>query len=186
MVLNATFKNISVISCRSVLLVGETGVPRENHRPVACHWQTLSHNVASSTLRYERDSNGTHSFSAHNGISLLVVALYCAPEDSLSFLRRRMCYPVPWLCPFCCHVCRLNTIWIFYIYLMIQFTWYQAPPRMSCCFCMFFIFRFEIHWCGVVNPFLWFLIIIIFTYISDLVSSMHFLYVKIQTIWEAK
>jgi hypothetical protein len=29
---NATFNNISVISWRSVLLVEETGVPRENHR----------------------------------------------------------------------------------------------------------------------------------------------------------
>ena len=37
MVLNATFNNISVISCRSVLLVEETRVPRENHRPVASH-----------------------------------------------------------------------------------------------------------------------------------------------------
>ena len=30
-VFNATFNNISVISWRSVLLVEETGVPRENH-----------------------------------------------------------------------------------------------------------------------------------------------------------
>jgi hypothetical protein len=37
MVSNATFNNISVISWRSVLLVEETGVPRENHRPVASH-----------------------------------------------------------------------------------------------------------------------------------------------------
>jgi hypothetical protein len=29
----------------SVLLVEETGEPWENHRPVASHWQTLSHNV---------------------------------------------------------------------------------------------------------------------------------------------
>jgi hypothetical protein len=29
----------------SVLLVEETGGPRENHRPVASHLQTLSHNV---------------------------------------------------------------------------------------------------------------------------------------------
>jgi len=42
MVCNATFNNISVISWRSVLLVEETGVPGENHRPVASHWQTLS------------------------------------------------------------------------------------------------------------------------------------------------
>jgi hypothetical protein len=37
MVLNATFKNISVISWRSVLLVEETGGPGENHRPVGSH-----------------------------------------------------------------------------------------------------------------------------------------------------
>ena len=34
-VFNATFNNISVISWRSVLLLEETGVPRENHRPTA-------------------------------------------------------------------------------------------------------------------------------------------------------
>jgi len=45
MVFNATFNNISVISWRSVLLVEETGVPRENHRSAASHWQTLSHTV---------------------------------------------------------------------------------------------------------------------------------------------
>jgi hypothetical protein len=45
MVFNATFNNISVnILWRSVLLVEETGVPEENHRPAASHWQTLSHN----------------------------------------------------------------------------------------------------------------------------------------------
>ena len=34
MVFNATFNIISAISWRSVLLVEETGVQRENHRPV--------------------------------------------------------------------------------------------------------------------------------------------------------
>ena len=34
MVLNATFNNISVISWQSVLLLNETGLPTENHRPV--------------------------------------------------------------------------------------------------------------------------------------------------------
>ena len=37
MLLNATFNNVSVISWRSVLLVEETGLPGENHRPVASH-----------------------------------------------------------------------------------------------------------------------------------------------------
>jgi hypothetical protein len=35
MVFNATFNNISVISWQSVLLVKETGVPRENQLPAA-------------------------------------------------------------------------------------------------------------------------------------------------------
>ena len=41
MTFSATFNNISVISCRSVLLVVETAGPGENHRPVASHWQTF-------------------------------------------------------------------------------------------------------------------------------------------------
>jgi hypothetical protein len=32
-------------------MVEETGVPGENHRPVASHGQTLLHNVVSSTPR---------------------------------------------------------------------------------------------------------------------------------------
>jgi hypothetical protein len=35
MVFNATFNNISVISWWSVLLMEETGIPRENHPLVA-------------------------------------------------------------------------------------------------------------------------------------------------------
>jgi hypothetical protein len=37
MAFNATFDNISVILWRSVLLMEETGVPGENHRPVVYH-----------------------------------------------------------------------------------------------------------------------------------------------------
>jgi hypothetical protein len=49
MVFYATFNNISAIAWQSVLLVEETGVPRENHRPVTSHGQTLLHNVVLST-----------------------------------------------------------------------------------------------------------------------------------------
>ena len=40
------FSYIVVIS----FIGGETGVPRENHRPATRHWQTLSHNVLRITL----------------------------------------------------------------------------------------------------------------------------------------
>jgi hypothetical protein len=57
---NATCNNISVILWLSVLLVEETGVPVENHRPVVSYRQTLSHDVVSSTPRTRRDSKSQH------------------------------------------------------------------------------------------------------------------------------
>jgi len=55
-VFKATFNNISVILWHSNLLVDETRVPRENHRPVASHLQTLSRNVESNTPPHKRGS----------------------------------------------------------------------------------------------------------------------------------
>ena len=63
MVFNATFNDITVISWWSVLLVEEIGVSVENHRPVASHRQTLSHNVAMSwvgTDKFKDDRHGLH------------------------------------------------------------------------------------------------------------------------------
>jgi hypothetical protein len=57
MVFNATFNNISAMSWWSVLLVEETGVPGENHRTVASHWQTLSYNVVHLVLIVIRTHN---------------------------------------------------------------------------------------------------------------------------------
>jgi hypothetical protein len=54
MVSNATFSNISAISWLWGLLMEETGVPGENHRPVPRHWQTLSHIAISSTHHLSR------------------------------------------------------------------------------------------------------------------------------------
>ena len=61
MVFNATFNISATLNLwQSVLLVEKTGVPRENHQPVASHLQTLSHNVVWSTPRHERGSNSQH------------------------------------------------------------------------------------------------------------------------------
>ena len=46
--------SISVILLWPVLLVEETGVPGENQRLAASHWQTLSRKVISSTPHHER------------------------------------------------------------------------------------------------------------------------------------
>jgi hypothetical protein len=57
MVFNAASNNISVILWWSVLLVEDTGVPRDTHRPVASHRQSLSHNVVSGKHPHQWDSN---------------------------------------------------------------------------------------------------------------------------------
>ena len=62
MVFSTTFNNILVISWRSVLLVEKTEVPWENHRPVASHWQALSHNVVSSTHNFSGDKHWLHRY----------------------------------------------------------------------------------------------------------------------------
>ena len=49
MVFKATFYYISVISWRSIYLVEESVVHRENHRPVTSHWQPLLYKAVSST-----------------------------------------------------------------------------------------------------------------------------------------
>jgi hypothetical protein len=56
----AIFNNISVISWRSVLLVEETGEPRESHLSAARHGQTLSHKFINFTLD---NVNMLHSFT---------------------------------------------------------------------------------------------------------------------------
>ena len=61
MVFSAIFRNISVISLRSGLMVEENGVPGENHRPAASYRQTLSHNVVHLS-RSEQESNPQHQW----------------------------------------------------------------------------------------------------------------------------
>ena len=57
------WNNISVISWWLVLLVEETGIPGENHRPAASNWQTLSHDVVLWIPR--RSGIRTHNVSGY-------------------------------------------------------------------------------------------------------------------------
>jgi hypothetical protein len=57
------FKELHIYQM-SLLLVEETRVPKESHRPVASDWQTLSHNVVSSMPWADRIR--THNVSSDN------------------------------------------------------------------------------------------------------------------------
>ena len=61
MVFNAAFNNISVISWRSVLLVEETGVPEENHRP---DLSQVTDKLYDIMLHIAMNGVRTHNFSS--------------------------------------------------------------------------------------------------------------------------
>ena len=84
MVLNATFNTNAVISWRSVLLVEETGVSAENHRPTVSQWQTLSHIVVSRLcgIRTHNISGDMHWLHRYHMITTTT-----ALEDGLMVLN---------------------------------------------------------------------------------------------------
>jgi hypothetical protein len=76
MVYNVTFNNIS-----------DTGGPGENHRPVASHWQTLSHNVESSTPRHERKKIFTLTLRQPYGVTNTPQRRYDKKEHRRRIIR---------------------------------------------------------------------------------------------------
>ena len=84
---NTTFKNISVISY-PVLFMEETGVSGETHRPVASHWQTLSHNVIHISLIEIRTTSvvmSTHCIGSCISNSHMITAT-TVPVDVMIYL----------------------------------------------------------------------------------------------------
>ena len=74
-VFNTIFNNISVISWRLVLLIEKTRILKDNHRPAASHWQTVSHNVVSSTPRLNGIRTRNVSSDSHCLHSSLLIQL---------------------------------------------------------------------------------------------------------------
>jgi hypothetical protein len=117
--------SLSVISWRSLLLVEETGGPGENHRPVASHWQTLSHNVVSLKtymfvltsfalipMRSNCASLIADFFHGGIGIRMSECLLFTLNEQLFSYLMTRTSYiKMRWWCPLCTRpTCTLNVI----------------------------------------------------------------------------
>jgi hypothetical protein len=104
MVFNATFNNISVISWWWVVLVGETG---ENHRPVASHWQTLSHNVVHLALQ-RTDSDTENYRSIMTTDKIVNKKKYRGHDNSLDFFYKGPSWPWSygsWIYNYLCNQC---------------------------------------------------------------------------------
>jgi hypothetical protein len=110
-----TFNNISAISWRSVLLVEKTGVPEENHRPTASHWQTNRGNIVEANNRGENANRKIYQLVKYDIAEILLkVAL-----NTITLL------PQP-------SICLLDLIFPFQnIFLFYSFTIYIA--RCSMC-----------------------------------------------------
>jgi hypothetical protein len=99
-VFNDIFNNISVISWRSDLMVEETGVPGENHRPVASYWQTSSHSVVLNTY------SNSHLRVVEWNIYFRRMLLYCHSFQYLLFLPSVRILFFWWLCIQAKHISR--------------------------------------------------------------------------------
>jgi hypothetical protein len=105
-----------------VLLVEETGVPRENHWPAVSHWQTLSHNVVSSTPRLSgfeitilvvmcTDCIGSYKSNYHTITTALIF------NNTYNFFKKER---KNWVIFFLCRVCDiLVLIFLFWIALLL-------------------------------------------------------------------
>ena len=142
MVLNATFNNIPVISWWSVLWVEETVVPGENHWPAASHWQTLSHNVVSSTPRYERASN-----SALNVQVVIIIWRYIDTIDIHTNTFVDMCIARNEH-RICCHNADL-TLAATLVYIYIPSSNFASTDNVTCLFSRCSVFSgWFWHLCG--------------------------------------
>ena len=70
----STIFQLYLLSWRSALLVEVSG---ENHRPAAGHWQTLSHNVGSSTPHLNEVWTRNVSFLRHIKYPYMYIVIVC-------------------------------------------------------------------------------------------------------------
>ena len=126
----------------------ETRVPKENHQLVISHWQTLSHNVVSSTPRHVNPT----TIRSWLWQSLIDYIIYLHKNDDkinmdsteahhlIQLIQRVMCMlAITWHLPSCCWFSFCSTI-TFHILISSETTWpietlqkwYLESPLQQC------------------------------------------------------
>jgi hypothetical protein len=141
----------------------------ENDRPVASHWQTLSHNVASSTPRHELDSNShnvlymaliairTHKISGDRHLEIQLpyerdhdtnnrITYSCITPQFAPRFVVGSCYSI---FSFICMFCRSLFVILYYFMLAIMLSvllWYTDSDYLFCIFLLFLQNYNVIYW----------------------------------------
>jgi hypothetical protein len=117
-VLNATFINISVISWQSVLLMEETGVPRENHWP----YHIILHRVHIAWVGFALTTLvviGTECIGNHK--PKLPYYIFRYKQQKYNILQQQFLSTFFWLlqgCPFPFKISKTYSIWVSTIYII--------------------------------------------------------------------
>ena len=102
MVFNATSNNISVIPWQSILLLEETGISRENHWPVASHWQNFYHimlyrvHIAwagfklTTSVVIGTDCKGSYKYNYHTIMAMIIKDTQLMFEILVNILRKKL------------------------------------------------------------------------------------------------
>ena len=77
------------LSWRYVLLVEKTGVPQENHRPVASHWHTLSYKYLTTNMEIGIDCTSSCKSNDHTTTTAFSVSEY-GYFGNITFDRERV------------------------------------------------------------------------------------------------
>ena len=101
----------------------ETRVLRENHRPIASHWQTLSYNVVSSTPHLSRIQSHNVSYKCNYHTITMSPTLNVTAAYFIVYNHWLLCQKHPWFKRLTVIGLDSNTLWLSTCLFSMRIKW---------------------------------------------------------------